>query len=459
MLPDVARIEVVLAKNKPLLPIVFLEDSTHKQVTLDVYYFDANNSFVSPAVTPQFLVNGQPLSSNTYTFSQPGQFTFSAQIGNRKSDNELVVKVGSVADLISRFSITTAVPALNADSISRLPLIYELVDGKGRSLNPIDYPPISLSVNETRNPNNDFLSTQQAGEHRLQASFLGKRSDVLLVTARKPARYPLVRLPVIIHILQSANASQINPTSILADVNRTFRQNKRSTDPNQADAYLEFVPATTDPDGHPLTIAGLDILTVDNPSSIDTARAWVNRIVHHWCPQQYINVFVSLDWVRRYGRGYSYSYFPGSPGSTPLTCEQIQTIDWPTNDVPAIYIYDQWSFISLDHELGHFLGLVHTFQYGCSRSGLEVDVPYHVEAYPDASGLKYTCDRIPFVSQYVMDYYVPHNSFTYDQVKSMRRTLNVGSYIPKAVTRRGDQRSGAIPFRLEQGSIIPCQSQ
>lgn len=459
VLPGVARIQLVVAQNKQPLPIYFLDDTAHNQLKLEVYYYDANNVFVTPTLTPQFLVNGQPIGGNSYTFEQAGQFTFTAKVGNRLSDNQITVSAGLAAETIDYFIINTAVPFVNADSVSHLPLTYEIVDKQGRSLNPLDYAPIKLSVDGKASADITSFSTQQAGEHSLQASFLGKGSYPLKITARKPLTYDLVRLPVVMHILKSADAAKINPTAILAEVNRAYRRNKRSTDPNQADAYIEFIPATTDPDGRMLAVAGLDPLSVDNPSSVDTAAALVRRIVRRWCPQQYINVFVSLDWLRQYGPGISYSYLPYGLVNSSVTCEDIKKITWNDYEMPAIYIYDQYSFASLDHELGHFLGLTHTFNSDCSRQNLLADVPRHLESRSDTKGLKYTCIGLPFVSQYVMDHYAPHNSFTYEQVQVMRQSLKWTSYVPLLPSLRNGRRSVGLPGGLEKGSIISCGGQ
>lgn len=454
VLPNVARIQLVLAQNKQTLPIYFLEDSSRNRLALEVYYFDANNSFVTPVAVPTFSVNGKPLAGNTFVFKQAGQFTLTAQVGKRASDNQLVVNVGSAADNIRSFTIQAVVPLLNADSTSRLPLTYEVIDKQGHSLNLLDYPSIKLSVDGALRMNPTGFSTAQAGIYSLQADFLGRKSDILQVTAREPLRYDVVKLPVVIHILAGEDFTRINPTTILAEVNRTFRRSKRSTDPNQADAYIEFVPALVDPDGHPLAVAGLNRLPFSNPTLIDTAVSQVHRVVQHWCPQQYINVFVSLDWQRTYEPGYSYSYGPNRSASSVVTCENIQKLVWPSIGIPAIYIYNNQSFSSLDHELGHFLGLGHTFSPGCSNRGTILDLPQHEKSHPDAKGLKYTCTKIPFISEYTMDYYVPHNSFTYEEVSRMRATLNWASYIPSSSIDQTKRRVAGASGALEEGHII-----
>ncbi|GAB4024677.1 M43 family zinc metalloprotease [Spirosoma koreense] len=460
VLPGVANVQLVLSQNKRPLPVYFLEDTAHDQVSFQVYFFDDKGFFVTPTVTPEFLVNGIPIQGNTYRFRQAGQFTFTAKIGNRSSDNQLTLTAGKAVDLIREFTLTTAVPFVNADSTSRLPLVYTLIDKQGNVLDSLDYAfPIQLTANGVAQQEHRYIKAGHEGPYTLQANLWGKQSNVLPVTARKPLSYDLVRFPVIIHIPKSANPSRIDPSRILAEVNRTFRARKPSADPNQADAYMEFVPATTDPDGRPLAVPGLDQLAFDNPPSVDTAVASVSRVVRRWCPQQYINVFLRVDWARIYGPDYSYSYIPRSLTGSPLTCEQTSHQTWQSYEIPAIFIVNEDSFPSLDHELGHFFGLMHTFDNGCTGPAAFPDVAQHKESHADGYGLKYTCSKIPFVSDYTMDYYVPHNSFTYQQIQPIRLTLNRLVYIPAGAIPRSGRQPADQPAQRERGTIMACPSQ
>ncbi|GAB3716950.1 hypothetical protein GCM10027592_58710 [Spirosoma flavus] len=459
VLPGVASIQIVLFQNKKPRPFYFLEDGAHNQLRFEVYYFDEKGTFVQPAVTPQFLVNGIPIEADSFTLTKAGQFVVTAKIGNRTSDNQLRLEAGSATDYISRFELTTAVPFLNANATSRLPIFVTISDKQGRTLDTIGYSlPIKLSIDGVPQAESRFMTANKAGVYTLQASLWETKSASLTVTARKTNSYELVRFPVIIHIPKNADVSQIDPARILADVNRTYRANKTSVDPNQADAFIEFVPATTDPFGHPLAKAGLDRLSFDNPASVDTAAKLINQVVHQWCPQQYINVFVSVDWRRIYGPGYSYSYLPTDLTSTAVSCDQLKNVTWSAKSIPAIYIYDQFSFPSLDHELGHFLGLIHTFQNGCTTPNFFADIPQHEEARADNKGIKYSCSQVPFVSDYVMDYYVAHNSFTQDQIRYIRQVLSRLTYLPGSL-KQGNGRLGTGSLgEIEQGTTIACKS-
>ena len=457
VLPEVASIQIVLSQNKKPKLFYFLEDSAHNQLRFEVYYFDDKGTFIQPLVTPQFLVNGSLIEADSFTLTKAGQFVVTAKIGNRTSNNQLSLETGSVTDYISRFELTTAVPFLNANATSRLPVFFTIVDTQGRSLDTTGYSlPIKLTVNGVPQTESRFITADRVGVYTLQASLWGKKSTGLTVTARKPDSYELVRFPVIIHVPKNADVSQISPARILADVNRTYRANKASVDPNQADTYIEFVPATTDPFGQPLAVAGLDRLSFDNPASVDTVARLINGVVHQWCPQQYINVFVSVDWRRIYGPGFSFSYLPTNLTSSAVTCDQLQDVTWSAEAIPAIYIYDQFSFRSLDHELGHFLGLPHTFQYGCSPN-LFADLPQHEEAHADNKGFKYSCRKVPFVSDYVMDYYVAHTSFTLDQIHHVRQVLSRLIYLPGSLKQGDGSLRKALPSDLEQGTTISCK--
>ncbi|MBO0953282.1 M43 family zinc metalloprotease [Fibrella forsythiae] len=452
-LPGVARMQIVLAQNQMPKPVYFLEDTTHNRVNFELYYFDASGSFLTLSDKPQFLVNGQPFAGSSYIFTRAGQYTFTARLNNRVCDNQLDLRVSPVREYIDHFVLSSFVPVLNADSVSQLPLSYQLITKQGEFLDPLAYASPRLRADGKELAESNYFATGQAGIHTLQATFLGMASGGLDLTARRAVTYPLVRLPVVIHLAQNVDSLGIDPAKLLAGVNRLYRKAQRTIDPNQADSFLEFYPAPIDPGGRPLALAGLHRLAINNPATREGAVAAINALLQQWCPQRYINVVMGIDWARLYSASRSYAYLPNLPqGPSELTCEDLVKANW--SSPPAIYLSDPYQPSILSHELGHFLGLPHTFSSSCpSGPAAFTDLPKHLEALPDASGLKYSCDTHSFRSEYAMDYYVPQLSFTYDQVKLMRRLVEFGGYIPRSPPPAGRRRR-TQPIALESGHIL-----
>jgi hypothetical protein len=457
LLPQVASISLFAENNQQ--KFYFLEDVANNTIRLRLTYYDANKSVITVTETPQFFVNGQPLTGDTYRFDKAGQYTFSAKVGDRTSDNTLgPIQVASVQNYVGRVRIRTTVPFLNADSTSRLPLLYDIFDKQDNLLNLAFYRP-TLLANNVSQPESNALTAAQPGQYVIQADFFGIRSEKLTVEARRPVVYPLVRLPVIIHVPKSVSSLNVDPANILAEVNKTFRKGRPADDPNQADTYIEFYPALTDPDGRPLAKPGLHQLDFDNPTDVVDAAMGVTKVIQRWCPQRYINVFVSIDWLRTYPDGYSYSYLPSPLFRTAdFTCDDLRTANFQAESIPAVYINNLGAFAILAHELGHFLGLQHTFAAGCSGRRQILDAPSHVLAYPaPGTEQKQSCDGVPFQSRYVMDYYVNQNSFTYEQVELMRQYLSLSGYVPTNVANRPARRAYQ-EWQQPQGQTAFCPS-
>jgi hypothetical protein len=110
------------------------------------------------------------------------------------------------------------------------------------------------------------------------------------------------------------------------------------------------------------------------------------------------------------------------------------TEPWHNPSTDAIYLYYQWvggAYRLLSHEAGHWLGLYHTFEGGCS---LENDGISDTPPQKDETGLDKGCDPkitkknqcpgslYPMYNNY-MDYSDCRSMFTKEQTEKMRQNL------------------------------------
>ncbi|XWW45057.1 hypothetical protein JYG30_20315 [Fibrella sp. USSR17] len=342
---------------------------------------------------------------------------------------------------INQLEVQVATPLVNVDTAARLLINYRAYDYKAQIwfdfLDFLNGSPLSVTlfVDGVQQANKMFFQPDRPGVYTLQAKAGELVSPPISVTARAAQSYELVRLPVILHYTSSANTALMPITTLLRNVNRLYANQVSTSDPNQANAYIEFYPADRDPDGNLLAQPGMNRLPFSDQPTDSASAIKADSILRKWCIKKYINVFVKLNWLRNtYPVGYSYVSTPGvytnRPANGAFTCETYRSqysgpaimIDWE-ND-PGI----------LAHELGHYLGLPHTFALGCSSttnsSNLTIqDTPRHVEERP-VNGKKRDCRGTPFIASNIMDYYVQKTNFTMDQVGLMRNTINNPVFLP-----------------------------
>lgn len=300
-------------------------------------------------------------------------------------------------------------------------------------------------------------------------------------TALDPGKYHY-KLPVIFHVLYNDKNSSTQYVKegrlpeILKEVNELYKH----AGINSADMNLEFVLATEDPRGNTLSEPGVERIkwksaSIDIEEFMFTNDHTYNYLI--WEPNDYINVMVCTFTNENI---LGISHFPYTLQANPL--DGTETIPYHiTGDnlkyayclsINNTYIYEESingrpknqndAAITLAHELGHYLGLYHTFSEAslngngiCEDTDYCKDTPtYNRSEYNDwLEGLsgsisfedltrRYDCQKGAFISRNIMDYSFSYlNEFTQDQKTRARHILTYSPLIPGPKKRQANSRS------------------
>lgn len=289
------------------------------------------------------------------------------------------------------------------------------------------------------------------------------------------------KLPVIFHVLYN-NKNDNNQyvkaermSEILERVNELYRQ----AGTGSADMNLEFVLATQDPKGNALDEPGIE--RIEWPAeSVDIGKLMSdnNRTYNYliWEPNDYINVMVCTftdDGL------LGISHFPYTPEAFPL--DGTETVDQHLTEknmgyayclsINNKYIYEKSVSgrvnqndvsITLAHELGHYLGLYHSFSEAEQDESCE-DTDYCKDTYTynrdeyvnwleSLTGSQYSLEYLAqrhdcvrdlnFISHNIMDYgYSFLDEFTQEQKSRVRHILTYSPLIPGPKKGRSSTRS------------------
>lgn len=292
-------------------------------------------------------------------------------------------------------------------------------------------------------------------------------------------------LPVIFHVLYKSRSDRkqfidySRIVKVLDNVNKLYDGNVRYPEIGEPglNLNLQFVLATADEEGKPLSTPGVEYIKVDQmPIDCQEFLASPDNVKYLWDPNKYINVFLyNFQAIGGNGTILGISHIPytivGSeslPGLQPTTTPYItkENLDYThCVSINSLYMYeDPYTGemsnsgdinVTVAHELGHYLGLHHAFNEdvkGCQDSDFCLDTPpydrdaYIMELYymmeqaalrgtyvPLSKGaVRINCSTAEeFLSFNIMDYEMSYaDRFTPDQRKRIRHVLNYSPMIP-----------------------------
>lgn len=237
-------------------------------------------------------------------------------------------------------------------------------------------------------------------------------------------------IPVVFHVIYQSAYDNISRAQIM-DALRVLNQDFRRLNPDAsatrpifrnraADIEVEFALAKLAPDG----TCTDGITRTQSPLSVQSdPRDKVKQLVR-WDPNKYLNVWVVNSIKASSGTGLTLGYanFPWMPPSKDGVVIRHDAVGQIGT---AVY-----GGRTLTHEVGHYLGLLHPFQGGCSQGDGVGDTPPVASASFGCNLNRNSCNNdspdLPDMIENYMDYAddICQNAFTIGQKSVMRSVLS-----------------------------------
>ncbi|WP_020539173.1 M43 family zinc metalloprotease [Lewinella cohaerens] len=245
------------------------------------------------------------------------------------------------------------------------------------SSNDLDYCGSNLAWQRLMEQQPDLLQLQES----LEEAYYQDQQAASLKTAAPP-----YTIPVVFHIVHQGGTENIPASSIqlsLDHLNQSFA-NAGPYDPSTGVATnIDFCLAKRKPDGS--LSSGIE--RVNDPlTTLNMSDDLALKNLSRYDPTQYLNIWVVDEICSSTSCGVAgYAYFPSSHGG----------------NVDGIVVEARWLGNSpanssvLTHEVGHYLGLYHTFEGGCQNDDCLANGDRVCDTPPDQSTAAVPCNASP----------------------------------------------------------------
>src|SRR5688572_1977037 len=199
-----------------------------------------------------------------------------------------------------------------------------------------------------------------------------------IINASRQLNDSIITLPVVIHIV-NPNPFSIPDAAVIAgikDLNDAFSKAGLYAAGPGADTKIRFCIAKKDPDGGITTGITRTISYYGSDLNMDIEDGPLKNLIQ-WDPSRYINIWLIIN---IHGESYA-NYSCGV--WTRLGIGGYATLPPGGNSLDGIVITGFGKLLA--HEMGHYLGLYHTFEGGCFNDDCEVNGDRVCDTPPDGS--------------------------------------------------------------------------
>ncbi|MEM8712093.1 MAG: M43 family zinc metalloprotease [Planctomycetota bacterium] len=245
--------------------------------------------------------------------------------------------------------------------------------------------------------------------------------------AYSPANLDEVVIQVVVHVIRTnsggGNVPNARVLSQIEILNEDFGALAGTPGAQGTDTKIRFELATEDPQGQPTN----GIMRYDNSTWYNDGGSYWNSIA--WDPDVYMNIYTMGAPAGSSGiLGYVPFLPASSPGSVGSNGDRVVVLNSAFGRNAPAAPYNQGR--TATHEVGHYLGLYHTFQNGCGGSNCygsgDRICDTNAESQPEYNcpGSSSSCGSQDPVRNYMN--YSPDtcmSNFTEEQARRMRCTL------------------------------------